>query len=371
MPLTQRALIELIAITAAIAVLLALAYQVIAPFLVALAWAGILVLVTWKPYERLARLVHSRWLAATLIVLVLGSVLVVPLVFAGIELSSRIDAIGTWYQEKMATGWPPVPHWIANLPLVGPRDEPFWNGPGHRAPAPVRQGTGTGRAADRAPAQGCRCSWPGAPPGGVEPGVCIVFLCRRRAPVPLAVCPRVADRGSAGQGAAGCGGRDRDRRRVRHRRHRARAGDPGVSRVLDRGGALCAQLRPRVRRPRACPGWTSPDRAAPGGLVISTGPDGVGHLPGRLDARRGRHDRQRAQAVADRQTQQPACRADPDRRRRRRAGLGRTGHVPRPDPARGLSQRAGALGLPGKGCADPRPAQRVRKGAAIGESVGQ
>ena len=36
MPLTQRALIELIAITAAIAVLLALAYQVIAPFLVAL-----------------------------------------------------------------------------------------------------------------------------------------------------------------------------------------------------------------------------------------------------------------------------------------------------------------------------------------------
>src|SRR5437870_2626914 len=137
MPLTQRALIELIAITAAIAVLLALAYQVIAPFLVALAWAGILVLVTWKPYERLARLVHSRWLAATLIVLVLGSVLVVPLVFAGIELSSRIDAIGTWYQEKMATGWPPVPHWIATLPLVGPRIEHFWTGLGSGDPAAV------------------------------------------------------------------------------------------------------------------------------------------------------------------------------------------------------------------------------------------
>ena len=46
MPLTQRALIELIAVIATIAVLLALTYQVIAPFLVALAWAGILVLVT-------------------------------------------------------------------------------------------------------------------------------------------------------------------------------------------------------------------------------------------------------------------------------------------------------------------------------------
>jgi len=103
MPLTQRALIELIAVIATIAVLLALTYQVIAPFLVALAWAGILVLVTWAPFERLARLVRSRWLAATLIVLAIGSVLVVPLVFAGIELSSRIDAIGNWYQQKMAT----------------------------------------------------------------------------------------------------------------------------------------------------------------------------------------------------------------------------------------------------------------------------
>ena len=137
MPLTQRALIELIAVIATISVLLALTYQVIAPFLVALAWAGILVLVTWAPFERLARLVHSRWLAATLIVLAIGSVLVVPLVFAGIELSSRIDAIGNWYQQKMATGWPPVPQWIATLPWAGPRIEHFWTGLGTGDPAAV------------------------------------------------------------------------------------------------------------------------------------------------------------------------------------------------------------------------------------------
>lgn len=41
MPLTQRALIELIAVIATIAVLLALTYQVIAPFLVALAWGAL------------------------------------------------------------------------------------------------------------------------------------------------------------------------------------------------------------------------------------------------------------------------------------------------------------------------------------------
>ena len=40
-PLTQHAQIELMAIIATIAVLLALAYQVIAPFLVALAWGAL------------------------------------------------------------------------------------------------------------------------------------------------------------------------------------------------------------------------------------------------------------------------------------------------------------------------------------------
>jgi predicted PurR-regulated permease PerM len=137
MAFPQRDQFELIGSIATIAVLLVLAYEVIAPFLVALAWAGILVFVTWKPFERLARLVRSRWLAAALVVLVIGSVLLTPLVFAGIELSSRIDAIGTWYQEKMATGWPPVPQWIATLPWAGPRIEHFWTGLGAGDPAAV------------------------------------------------------------------------------------------------------------------------------------------------------------------------------------------------------------------------------------------
>ena len=134
---TQRAQIEFIAVIATMAVLLVLTFEVVAPFLVSLAWAGILVLVTWSPFKRLARLVRSQWLAAALIVLVIGSVLVVPVVLAGIELSSRIDAIGDWYQQKMATGWPPVPQWIATLPWVGPRIEHFWTGLGTGDPTAV------------------------------------------------------------------------------------------------------------------------------------------------------------------------------------------------------------------------------------------
>lgn len=145
MPQTQRPLIELLASIVTIAALLVLAYQVMAPFVVALAWAGILVFVTWRPYERLARLVRSRWLAATLIVLVLGSVILLPLLFAGIELSSRIDAIGDWYQQKMATGWPPVPQWIATLPVVGPRIEQVWTGLGTGDPASVERARELGK----------------------------------------------------------------------------------------------------------------------------------------------------------------------------------------------------------------------------------
>lgn len=137
MSLPQRSQIELIASIATIVVLLGLAYEIIAPFLVSLAWAGILVFVTWRPFEKLVGLVRSRWLAAALVVLVIGSVLLTPLVFAGVELSSRIDAIGTWYQEKMATGWPPVPQWIATLPGVGPRVEHFWTGLGTGDPTSV------------------------------------------------------------------------------------------------------------------------------------------------------------------------------------------------------------------------------------------
>jgi predicted PurR-regulated permease PerM len=60
--------------------------------------------------------------------MVLGFALliVVPLVFAGLELSSRVGAIEAWYQAKVAAGWPEVPRWIATLPWVGSRIDSAW-----------------------------------------------------------------------------------------------------------------------------------------------------------------------------------------------------------------------------------------------------
>jgi len=134
---TRHALVQPVVGLAAIGIMLVLAYQVISPFLVALAWATILVFVTWKPFEWLAWIVRSRVLAALLMVLAFSLILALPLLVAGIELSTRIDAIGNWYTEKLAGGWPPVPAWIASLPWIGPQIDQFWMALGIRDPVAV------------------------------------------------------------------------------------------------------------------------------------------------------------------------------------------------------------------------------------------
>lgn len=123
---TRQDLLGTVAPVIAVGALLAFAFQVIAPFLLALVWASILVYATWTPFAWLARLVRSRGLAAALMVLGIALLIVVPLVFAGMELTSRVGAIEAWYQAKVAAGWPEVPRWIATLPWVGPRIDNAW-----------------------------------------------------------------------------------------------------------------------------------------------------------------------------------------------------------------------------------------------------
>jgi predicted PurR-regulated permease PerM len=134
---TRQDLTETVAPVIAVGALLAFAFQVISPFLLALVWASILVYATWTPFEWLARLVRSRALAAALMVLGFALLILVPLVFAGMELSSRVDAIEGWYEAKVAAGWPEVPRWIASLPWVGPRIEHAWVSLGAGDPATV------------------------------------------------------------------------------------------------------------------------------------------------------------------------------------------------------------------------------------------
>ncbi|HSC81094.1 MAG TPA: AI-2E family transporter [Chitinolyticbacter sp.] len=107
--------------------LLALSYQVMAPFIAALAWAGILVFATWQPFLRLTGwLWGSRTLAALVLLGLLASLILVPLGLAGVELVSNVDKISLWLHERIVAGLPPLPVWVTGLPLLGEKLAMFW-----------------------------------------------------------------------------------------------------------------------------------------------------------------------------------------------------------------------------------------------------
>ncbi|XZG69973.1 AI-2E family transporter [Chitinibacteraceae bacterium HSL-7] len=113
--------------TAVVIVLLALTLQVIAPFIAAMAWAGILVFATWQPFEWLkARLWNNATLAAVLLIGSMAALILMPLLAAGIELAGNADAIALWLKEHLQSGLPPLPEWIARIPYVGGRIAGFW-----------------------------------------------------------------------------------------------------------------------------------------------------------------------------------------------------------------------------------------------------
>jgi predicted PurR-regulated permease PerM len=105
---------------AALAVLALGTYVVLSPFLVSIAWAIILVLVTW-PLYRLLRgpLQHRPGLAAGLMTLFLAIVIVVPvgfLVFAAVdELKLFVQQAANWWRADH----PEIPNWMKSVPLVG------------------------------------------------------------------------------------------------------------------------------------------------------------------------------------------------------------------------------------------------------------
>ncbi|GLS05980.1 AI-2E family transporter [Chitiniphilus shinanonensis] len=110
-----------------VVVLLALSYQVLAPFIAALVWAGILVYATWTPYLWLSRkLGERRTVAAMLLVLLFALLILVPLIVAGVELSLNLDEIVAWARSKLNGGLPDLPTWLVGLPWFGPKLAEFW-----------------------------------------------------------------------------------------------------------------------------------------------------------------------------------------------------------------------------------------------------
>lgn len=102
--------------------------MVLRPFLSALLWAAILAYATFPGFVWLRE--HLRlsggW-AATLMVLAMACLVVVPLAVAVPASADDINALRREFQDWIAQGPPPAPEWISAIPLVGEAIAGQWN----------------------------------------------------------------------------------------------------------------------------------------------------------------------------------------------------------------------------------------------------
>jgi predicted PurR-regulated permease PerM len=105
------------------------ALMVVAPFVTALLWGAILAYCTWHPFERLTALCRGRrGIATLLVVLLILCALIVPIFYASVAFSTRVPALVAAARDQLAAGIPPLPDWLASLPVIGPRLQEAWNG---------------------------------------------------------------------------------------------------------------------------------------------------------------------------------------------------------------------------------------------------
>ncbi|CAN5174681.1 AI-2E family transporter [soil metagenome] len=122
----EQLLERLIAISAVI-FLIGACILVLAPFFAPLLWAAIISFCSWGIYTRLVGLLRGRRnIAAFILMLVVLLCVVGPFVFAVAGLASQRDELSVLAESLMKKGMPPLPAWIAKLPLVGERLQTFW-----------------------------------------------------------------------------------------------------------------------------------------------------------------------------------------------------------------------------------------------------
>src|SRR5262249_25618293 len=104
--------------------------KVILPFLSPILWAVVLCLATWPLNDRIRRTVRgNRTVAALAMTLTLAVVAMAPFAIAFRSLSEEAKVVTRTVTEQYENWPPPIPDWIAGLPLVGPRLRMYWEQP--------------------------------------------------------------------------------------------------------------------------------------------------------------------------------------------------------------------------------------------------
>jgi predicted PurR-regulated permease PerM len=122
---------DIVGITLAVAFIAGLvgaSLWLILPFAGSIIWAALIAVSTWNGLLWLqARLWKQRWLAVTVLTIVMLLVLFVPLSLAIVAMVRNADDFAAWVTTLQSFHLPPLPQWVAELPLVGDKAAELWN----------------------------------------------------------------------------------------------------------------------------------------------------------------------------------------------------------------------------------------------------
>jgi len=110
-----------------IGTLIAACFWIFLPFLTSSLWAIMIVVTTWPVLLGLqARLLGKRWLAVTVMTVLLLLVLIVPLSLAVATVIERLGDMSALSKSLMAFTIPSPPGWLVRIPIAGPKVAATW-----------------------------------------------------------------------------------------------------------------------------------------------------------------------------------------------------------------------------------------------------
>ena len=124
---SSRNIVEAILVVILLVSLMLALYDVLKVFFGILTFALIFSVSFAVPFEWLARVLGNRRILASIIYTVLlVAIVALPLVFIISALRHHVKDAIAWMNDIRTNGLPPLPKWVANLPLVGDDIASFW-----------------------------------------------------------------------------------------------------------------------------------------------------------------------------------------------------------------------------------------------------
>ena len=106
--------------------ILGMSYLIVQPFLLAIAWGGLIAFATWPAHGWMSRKLGSQLLSASLFALVMAVVIIAPLVALGVGVAGDGREIIVSIIEMTKTELPSLPKWVGQIPFAGDTILQYW-----------------------------------------------------------------------------------------------------------------------------------------------------------------------------------------------------------------------------------------------------